>query len=316
MMVLLGTAGNDVLRTHSLPGETVTVYGIGGADNIFGGHGTDIFVGGPGNDIIHARSNFKGGGKKVFLWNTEDGHDTIHYYNPDRKEGDGLAILKFGPGIGPENVETRADGNNVVFVITAGGSVGSIRVMNARAGIQWRMDEIHFADGTVLTWNKFLAIMVVRGTIGNDVLRTYSSPGETVIVYGIGGADNIYGGSGTDIFVGGPGNDIIHARSNFEGGGKKIFAWNVGDGHDTIYYYNPDRTEGDRLSILRFGPGIDPENVEPRADGSNVVFVITAEDGSVGSVRVMNARADIRWQMDAIRFADGTVWKWNTMPMK
>ena len=37
-----------------------------------------------------------------------------------------------------------------------------------------------------------------------------------------------------DTFVPGPGNDTIYDRSGVEGGGNKIFVWNIGDGANTV----------------------------------------------------------------------------------
>ena len=99
-----------------------------------------------------ARSAVEGGGKKVFVWNVGDGNTTINYYNAARVSGDGLAILKFGPGIVPGNVNTQISGNNVVFTINAGGGAGSMTFVNAKLGIPYQADEIHFANGTVLPW--------------------------------------------------------------------------------------------------------------------------------------------------------------------
>ena len=178
-------------------------------------------------------------------------------------------------------------------------------------------DETRLTEGTYSP-----ASRVVRGTNTysqrNETLNTQSRRGEKVVVYGSGFYDYIYGGKGTDIFIPGPGGGRIYARSTHEGGGKKIFVWNVGDGNNRIHYFNADRQErGDRLSILKFGPGISPENVKSQVSGNDVVLVITVGD-SVGSIRFKNGKPDIhwpthsiRWQMDEIRFADGTVWGWD-----
>ena len=209
-------------------------------------------------------------------------------------------------------MEVRFDGDNVLFVITAGGGTGSIRIMNAARDATRQLGEVHFADGTVMTWGEVTSTRVVRGTGGNDVLRTFSLPGETVTVFAVRAQNTIHGGQGQDIFVLGSGNDQVFARYDVEGGGHKIFVWGEG-GHDVIHYFNPNRVEGDGLSILRFGPGIAPQNVVARYSGDNVTLTI-AGVSRAGSIRFVNARADIRRQMDEIRFADGTVWKWNEVP--
>ncbi|MDR2527748.1 MAG: hypothetical protein LBD04_01845, partial [Synergistaceae bacterium] len=175
-------------------------------------------------------------------------------------------------------------------------------------------DEIRFADGTVWKWDEVIGRKVVRGTNGNDSLRASSYAGEKVTVYGLGGNDFLYGGNGEDVFIPGTGSNTVYARSNYEGGGKKTFVWNVGDGNSGVGYYNEARAPGDGLGALRFGAGVNPSDVEVRNSGANVVFVVTL-GGVSGSVTFVNANiGDIRYQLDEIRFIDGTVWQWATMP--
>jgi hypothetical protein len=183
--------------------------------------------------------------------------------------------------------------------------------------IRFQIDEIQFADGTVWKWSEIVNRKVILGTEGNDTLRTYGKAGEKVTVYGFGGNDTIYGGKADEVFVPGPGNNTIFTRSNAidEGDGQKIFQWNINDGVDTIYYYNSARVAGDGLGILRFGHGINPENVTVSNSGASVVFSVTPELGRGGSVTFVTANNnDIRFQIDEIQFANGTVWKWATMP--
>jgi hypothetical protein len=75
------------------------------------------------------------------------------------------------------------------------------------------------------------------------------------------------------------------------------------------------RKVNDGLAILRFGHNIGIENVTVHNSGYDVVFVVELEDTSTGSITFINAnRGNIRYQMDEIQFADGTIWKWATMP--
>ena len=86
-----------------------------------------------------------------------------------------------------------------------------------------------------------------------------------------------------------------------------------GDGHDTVDYYYQGHVPGDGIGKLKFGPGIKPEDVEVRNSGENVIFALL--DGS-GSVTYQRANRNVFYQLDEIHFADGTVWKWSTMPRK
>ena len=313
--IVRGIAINQTLRTLSLAGESVMLFATAGTNSIFGGHGTDTFVIGTGHDHIHARSNLEGGGQKTFIWSVGAGNVNIHYWNAERQvEGDGLSILRFGPGIAPENIEVEISSNNVIFVVTVGDRENRITVTGARPDIRAQMDEIQFADGTVLTWNEVMARpRIVRGTAGNQTLRTLSLAGENVMLFSTAGANSVFGGHGTDTFVIGTGHDTIHARSNMEGGGRKTFIWNVGAGNAVIHYFNANRqVRGDGLSILQFGPGIAPENIDTQVSGNDVIFVVTV-GGVERRITIAGARPDIGRQMDAIRFADGTVWDWYTI---
>jgi len=150
----------------------------------------------------------------------------------------------------------------------------------------------------------------VRGGSGWDTLYASSYAGTKVVVYGLGGNDALFAGSGEDTFVGGPDNDTIYARSNIEGGGQKTFTWNIGDSNDTVYYYSETHQPGDGMGILRFGSGINPDNVVVQNSGGNVVFSYAG-----GSVTFVGANTtDVRYHLDEIWFADGDVWTWATMP--
>jgi Ca2+-binding RTX toxin-like protein len=335
--VIRGTEGNDTLKTSSVAGESVTAYGFGGNDTIYGGNGTDtlfggegsdtIFggsnsdtiIGGPGNDVIYTRSSYEGGGKKVFIFHAGDGQDSVYYYNTAHKVGDGLGTLRFGAGIDPEDIEVSNSGANVVLALSDGS--GKVTLVNSNTTtVAYHLDRIEFADGTVWTWSETVGRKVIRGTEGSDTLKTSSVAGESVTAYGFGGNDSIsagsgtdtlfggegrdtiFGGSNSDTIIGGPDNDTIYTRYNVEGGGKKVFIWNLGDGEDIVYYYNTAHKAGDGLGTLRFGTGINPEDIEVSNSGANVVLALS--DGS-GKVTLVNSNTTtVAYHLDRIEFAD------------
>jgi Ca2+-binding RTX toxin-like protein len=310
--VVQGTENADTLKSYSKVGEKVTIYGNGGNDTSFGGNGEDVFVGGLGSDAVYTRSNSEGGGMKTFVWNVGDGHDHVWYYNEAHIVGDGQGVLRFGADIDAEDVEVRVSGGNTVFALRDGS--GSVTFeYTARVGLAYQLDEIQFADGTIWSWQDAVLQEVVRGTENADTLKSYSKVGEKVTIYGNGGNDTSFGGIGEDVFVGGTGSDAVYARSNSEGGGMKTFVWNVGDGHDHVWYYNEAHTVGDGQGVLRFGVGIDVEDVEVRVNGSGrTVFAL--RDGSGSVTFEYTDRVGLAYQLDEIQFADGTVWSWSTMP--
>jgi hypothetical protein len=285
----------------------VTVYALNGSDAIYAGSGSDTFVGGAHDDTIYARSNVEGGGKKTFVWNRGDGNDTVHYYSENHQPGDGMGVLEFGSDIAPEDVEVRNNGANVIFALTD----GSVTFVSANTtDVRYNLEEVEFLDGTVWKWEDILKRKVVRGDNYNNTLRASSLGGDNVTVYALNGSDALYAGFGSDTFVGGAHNDTIYARSDVEGGGNKTFVWNIGDGYDTVHYYNETHQPGDGMGILRFGSDVDPNNVTVSNSGGNVVFSYAG-----GGVTFVGANTtDVHYHVDEIRFADGEVWTWDTMP--
>ena len=61
-------------------------------------------------------------------------------------------------------MNTQINGYNVAFVVTSGDDTGSITFVNSRSGVQYRMDAIQFADGTVWTWSAMKKYTAVLGT--------------------------------------------------------------------------------------------------------------------------------------------------------
>jgi Ca2+-binding RTX toxin-like protein len=277
--------------------------------------GDTVIVGGNGDDYVEILN-----GGNIFVYNRNGGHDTIVCL--DVQSGDRNKI-HFGPGIWKEDlVFSRQDDDMVITILDeTGNGSGSVTVTDWYLEAKNRMRIVLF-DGTVLKISEIEESVnnkpvIMYGTEGNDVLRSASKIGSTYILYGLGGNDVIYSRNGTDVFVPGPGTNTIYARAHIsaEGGGKKTFVHNVGDGHHTIYYDNSARKVGDGLAVLRFGANISLENVTVHNSGVDVVFVVTPEDGNAGSITFISAnRGVIRYQMDEIQFADGTVYKWATKP--
>jgi Ca2+-binding RTX toxin-like protein len=262
---------------------------LGGDDVLYGSNANEVFVPGRGNNTVYARAAFDGVGKKTFVWNSGDGNITVNYDNPARVPGDGLAILRFGPGVSPEDVSFYNSGNNVVAQITQDNRTAKITLNNANiVNIRCQMDKIQFADGTVWEWSEVGKRKVLFGTEGNDILRTYGLSGETITVYGLGGDDVLYGSNANEVFVPGRGNNTVWSRAGFEGTGKKTFVWDPGDGNIIVNYDNPARVPGDGLAILRFGAGVSPEDVMFYNSGNHVIAQITL-DGITAKITLNNA---------------------------
>jgi len=302
-----------------------TIYGEAGNDTLNGGVGNDTLVGGAGNDTMQG-----GNGADVYVYNLGDGNDTIN--NQDTTGDRVKDKLKFGEGIGVEDVEISRSGIDMIIKILTTGE--SIKIQNAfyvynayTTNERYYLENIEFADGTV--WNKDDIIKQMKkrkGTSGNDNVSGYGylygySDYETFYmgdgadtvnggdgndtIYGEAGNDTLNGGVGNDTLVGGAGNDTMQG-----GNGADVYVYNLGDGNDTI---NNQDTTGDRVKDkLKFGEGIGVEDVEISRNGNDMIIKILTTGESIkiqNAFYVYNAyTTNERYYVDNIEFADGTVW--------
>ena len=148
----------------------------------------------------------------------------------------------------------------------------------------------------------------LRGGEGNDYLR------------GGAGNDKLNGGAGNDDLFGDAGNDELRGGTGYYdfrsfpsrngdslngGTGDDTYLFGKGDGRTTIY--NNDAGEG-RKDILRFLEGINSSNVSARRFRNTLWLTVRDEDGSGEVIRVSDFFRGSRYEINAVEFADGTVW--------
>ncbi|MDR1379584.1 MAG: hypothetical protein LBJ36_11135, partial [Synergistaceae bacterium] len=248
------------------------------------------------------------GDDDTYVYNIGDGHVILS--NGDKDE------LHFGPSIWKEDLFfSREEDDLLIMILDAeGDELGRVTMKNWYTDDKNKLSKIVFFDNSEMMENEIAFLvanpqLVIWGTEQGDNINTGSRKGYTFITYSLHGSDNVYCGPGNDIVVAGPGDDYIKDWSDSGGGGNNIFVYNQGDGDDRVDYYYQTHVPGDGIGVLRFGAGIEPEKVEVRNSGENVVFALI--DGS-GSVTFQRAnRGDIRYCLDEIRFAGGEVWKWS-----
>ena len=97
------------------------LYGDAGNDKLYGQDGDDVLVGGAGDDYLEG-----GYGSDTYVYNKGDGHDVINQYTTSVDVG--TDRLKFGEGIGTEDLELVRRGNDVTFSLKDG--TGSVSVQN------------------------------------------------------------------------------------------------------------------------------------------------------------------------------------------
>jgi Ca2+-binding RTX toxin-like protein len=292
---LWGGAGGDLLVGND-GGDTL--YGQDGRDILSGGAGYDWLNGGAGDDQLTGgteNDSLTGGeGSDTYFYYLGDDSDTIN--NFDRSAGR-FDVLVLGEGITPSGVTVRRLGDSLIINVT--GNSDQITVSNYFAADGtggYQLDQIRFADGTVWTVET-LKPMVVIPTLGDDNLYGYATADALM---GLAGNDNLFGYGGNDVLQGGTGNDTLSG-----GEGSDTYIFNLGDGRDVIDGY--DGSAGS-FDVLQLGVGIAPEDVQAFRRGNSLVLMLAN-----GTDQVMVNNYFLRdgaggFQVDEIRFADGTLW--------
>ncbi|MGK5091769.1 calcium-binding protein [Deltaproteobacteria bacterium TL4] len=136
---------------------------------------------------------------------------------------------------------------------------------------------------------------MLLGGAGNDELVGLQGEDQ---LYGESGDDRLHGGSDDDELYGGRGNDLLQGSTGDDlisggtgddvldgGSGDEVYLFNRGDGNDIIH--DLDSIAGN-VDTLRFGAGINPENVEFERDGFDLIARIKALEEGVpdDSIRV------------------------------
>jgi Ca2+-binding RTX toxin-like protein len=187
---------------------------------------------GRGNDTLNVT-----GQNSTALFFEGDGHDRIN--------GNGVNLLRFGPGITAESLHLQRwwdyDFETDQSVRRYGlsyGAEGSMVIFNDSPDIDSMRYEL--ADGTALTHVQVLDQSNLNlewtGSIGSDVV-TGTSLGD--FLSGQGGGDTIHGGGGDDSIQGGNGGNIGHALYGDDGndainGGNADDVIDGGNGNDTL----------------------------------------------------------------------------------
>ncbi|WP_234418735.1 calcium-binding protein, partial [Xanthomonas fragariae] len=174
---------------------------------------------------------------------------------------------------------------------------------------------------------------VLNGGLGDDTLSGYG--GDDVLQGGI-GADTLYGnegndtldagdqndrlngGTGNDLLLGGVGNDSLSGEDGddildggagndtLDGGyGNDVYRFGRGSGGDSITNY--DWTAGKRDAIV-LGDGISVGDVAVARDGDTLMLSIKGTSDTVRVNSYFYADATYGYQVEDVRFADGTSW--------
>ncbi len=262
-----GTAGDDTIAASA---GANSLDGGEGNDRLDGGNGDDRLTGGEGNDTLEG-----GRGSDTYRYRSGDGNDVI---DEDGASSDTDRLVF--EDINRAGVSfARASDTHADMVITVNATGETIRVDDQFAGARFALEEIRFADGTVIDPFGLIDLAAPAGTSGDDRLTGSDNL-----------RDSLHGAGGDDTLSGHDGNDT--------------YFYNPGDGDDVITEGFLDGT-GDRLVL---GTGILASGVTFSRSASDIDDV-TLHFGNGGSITLDEQFADYREAgIEEITFADGTVW--------
>ncbi|MBL0167823.1 MAG: hypothetical protein IPP85_12110, partial [Propionivibrio sp.] len=138
---------------------------------------------------------------------------------------------------------------------------------------------------------------------GSSANETISGSNAAELILGFGGNDVLNGGVGNDTLEGGTGDDRLTG-----GDGNDTYIFRRGDGHDTIV--EDSASSADTLIL----EGINPGDVSFDQSGYSLLIVLK-DSGEY--VNLQNFYLpDSRFQINVLKFADGTVWDRTTILAK
>lgn len=239
--VLEGGAGNDRIF-----GDGVTVvldsivsqiksddagYGTGvgehdtnnpGAGPASDDSGADTIGGGAGDDLLYG-----GAGEDSYLYNLGDGDDRIF------EAWDEDNTLKFGAGIDGADFTVAEVGDDLVFTMTAGGSVTFDGYAASAQGGDVTIDFDSASDAKILKMDSddvsLTATLFDEIIIGNDIRNIINGGGGDDVIFAGAGDDDVFVSGGAGVAWGGAGNDELEAG----GSGGSIFLYGE-EGDDEI----------------------------------------------------------------------------------
>ena len=201
------------------------------------------------------------------------------------------------------------------------GEVSTITLEDAITNSLRRLEEMVFADGTVISGDWLTSFKLV-GTAGDDSI-VGTNAGEQIdagngndIVDGGLGNNTLDGGAGDDTlkiasaasstkdysntFIGGLGNDRLEGAF-----GADTYVYNLGDGNDVI----ADKDAGyGKVDRLVFGEGITKEHIALQRNGNHLVVLVThPQTGEVSIITLEDAITNSLRRLEEMVFADGTV---------
>jgi len=266
-LTLNGGAGDDLIIGGF--GNDLIVGGTGSDTALMGG-GNDTFVWNPGDgsDIVEGQSGFD-----TLTFNGANVAENIDISaNGGRTrltrdvasitmDLNGVERIEFTARGGADNITVNdLTGTSVKQVaidlaVTPGSNVGDGATDTVKVNGTGGDDHVNvgLVAGATTVTGLAATVSITGGEAANDILYVFTLGGNDVIdasklptggsipllyVDAGDGNDTIIGGASNDILLGGNGNDIVTGNGGVDlvllGAGNDLFAWNLGDGSDTV----------------------------------------------------------------------------------
>ncbi|MEJ2402902.1 MAG: hypothetical protein P8171_01220 [Candidatus Thiodiazotropha sp.] len=280
-----GTEGDDVINGGDL---SERIFGLEGNDKLYGGAGNDTLNGGPGDNYLQGDS-----GNDVYIYSANDGDTQIYNWDTDTDRFD---ILKFSSGIQPSDIKVSKMGSDLVLTYLPTNNQITVLWFFYDSGQGGALDEIRFSDDTVWSYQTVYQ-QTLNGGAGDDTLNGDDTANN---ISGNEGDDFIYGKGGDDILRGNSGTDYLQGDT-----GNDTYLYGLGDEYLTIYNWD---TAENRVDILQFLEGIDPNSVSVSKSGDDLILTVTPgeytitiqwyfyDGGNGGSLNYIEFYNSTRWE--------------------
>ena len=268
------TADGTVLSYADLLMKGIDIVGTAGEDRLGGTSIGDRFVGKAGNDQL-----LGGAGHDQYRFNLGDGIDTI------------------------VDVASVAEGNEVIFGRDITSSMLTLSLVQDSINSPTGQDlVIRIGNGGDQLW---LTGLDRDNVLGRRAVETFRFTDGTSLSYaqllergielnGTSGDETLTGTNVNDRFIGGVGNDRLEGRA-----GDDQYVFGRGSGQDMIV----DRAG--TLDTVDWAADVLPSEVTITRSGHDLVLTIT---GTTDRVTVSEFFLADTFRIEAVRFADGTIW--------
>lgn len=252
--------------------------GTPGDDNIKPGYGNDTVEGGQGDDTINESV-----GDDTYKWAVGDGNDVI--------VGDGTLSgsnrLELGAGVTASDLQFAVVNNGLGLAISFANVSGSITLDEQLIGQGFGVDQIVFADTTVMTRAQILA----AASSEISAATTYQT--------GTSGNNSMSAYFGNFVIDGGGGNDTITAWTN----GSGIYRFANNQGNDKLAH-GSGIVRNDTLELT----GANSGDISLSRSSDNLVVTITST-GATFTVNDQFAYDGVSvYGINTLKFANGTTW--------